>query len=188
MTFSVDVTVRGYELDTQGHLNQAVYLQYAEHARWELLRAAGLPQDKLLADGIGPVQLEVTVKYRRELRGGERVRVTCRFAYGTGKTFTMEQRIIKEDGTVAAEVTGVAWRPRPDGTPPRAGPAGPPRRPGGQPGPADGLTAVGGARSDRRAGRRSPAPCGAAGDRPVEPSLSCPGGARHRVPARRPRT
>ncbi|NEE06507.1 thioesterase, partial [Streptomyces sp. SID7499] len=72
MTFSVDVTVRGYELDTQGHLNQAVYLQYAEHARWELLRAAGLPQEKLLADGVGPVQLEVTVKYRRELRGGER--------------------------------------------------------------------------------------------------------------------
>ncbi|CAM5312200.1 Acyl-CoA thioesterase OS=Streptomyces cyaneofuscatus OX=66883 GN=G3I52_00550 PE=4 SV=1 [Streptomyces cyaneofuscatus] len=60
MTFSVDVTVRGYELDTQGHLNQAVHLQYAEHARWELLRAAGLPQEKPLADGIGPVQLEVT--------------------------------------------------------------------------------------------------------------------------------
>ncbi|MFH9138075.1 acyl-CoA thioesterase [Streptomyces sp. NPDC017524] len=108
MTFSVDVTVRGYELDTQGHLNQAVYLQYAEHARWELLRAAGLPQEKLLADGIGPVQLEVTVKYHRELRGGERVRVTCRFDYGTGKTFTLEQHIIKEDGTVAAEITGVA--------------------------------------------------------------------------------
>ncbi|MFD3642422.1 acyl-CoA thioesterase [Streptomyces griseus] len=108
MTFSVDVTVRGYELDTQGHLNQAVYLQYAEHARWELLRAAGLPQEKLLADGIGPVQLEVTVKYQRELRGGERVRVTCWFDYGTGKTFTLEQRVIKEDGTVAAEITGVA--------------------------------------------------------------------------------
>ncbi|MFJ4963167.1 Long-chain acyl-CoA thioesterase FadM [Streptomyces sp. ADI96-02] len=107
MTFSVDVTVRGYELDTQGHLNQAVYLQYAEHARWELLRAAGLPQEKLLADGIGPVQLEVTVKYRRELRGGERVRVTCAFVYGTGKTFTMEQRILKEDGEVAAEIIGV---------------------------------------------------------------------------------
>lgn len=108
MTFSVDVTVRGYELDTQGHLNQAVYLQYAEHARWELLRAAGLPQEKLLADGIGPVQLEVTVRYRRELRGGERVRVTCRFDYGTGKTFGLEQQILKEDGTVAAEITGVA--------------------------------------------------------------------------------
>ncbi|WP_406447924.1 acyl-CoA thioesterase [Streptomyces sp. NBC_00876] len=108
MTFFVDVTVRGYELDTQGHLNQAVYLQYAEHARWELLRAAGLPQEKLLADGVGPVALEVTVKFLRELRGGERVRVSCRFEYGEGKTFTVAQQILKEDGTVAAEVTGVA--------------------------------------------------------------------------------
>ncbi|MFF3127877.1 acyl-CoA thioesterase, partial [Streptomyces sp. NPDC057908] len=63
MTFSVDVTVRGYELDTQGHLNQAVYLQYAEHTRWELLRAAGLSQEKLLASGVGPVALETTVKF-----------------------------------------------------------------------------------------------------------------------------
>ncbi len=108
MTFFVDVTVRGYELDTQGHLNQAVYLQYAEHARWELLRAAGLPQEKLLADGVGPVALEVTVKFRRELRGGERVRVSCRFDYGQGKTFTVAQQILKEDGTVAAEIMGVA--------------------------------------------------------------------------------
>ncbi|MFC9620779.1 acyl-CoA thioesterase [Streptomyces sp. NPDC056930] len=108
MTFSVDVTVRGYELDTQGHLNQAVYLQYAEHARWELLRAAGLSQEKLLASGVGPVALETTVKFLRELRGGDRVRVTCQFVYGKGKTFDVAQQILKEDGTVAAQITGVA--------------------------------------------------------------------------------
>ncbi|GAB3663085.1 acyl-CoA thioesterase [Actinocorallia lasiicapitis] len=106
--FSVEVTVRGYELDTQGHLNQAVYLQYCEHARWELLRAAGLPQDKLLASGVGPVALELTLKFKRELRGGERVRVTCAFVYGEGKTFKIHQQIIKEDGTVSAELEGVA--------------------------------------------------------------------------------
>ncbi|MFF3129448.1 acyl-CoA thioesterase [Streptomyces sp. NPDC057908] len=108
MTFSVDVTVRGYELDTQGHLNQAVYLQYAEHARWELLRAAGLSQEKLLASGVGPVALETTVKFLRELRGGDGVRVTCQFVYGEGKTFKVAQKILKEDGTVAAQITGVA--------------------------------------------------------------------------------
>ncbi|MFE5242454.1 MULTISPECIES: acyl-CoA thioesterase [unclassified Streptomyces] len=107
MTYFVDVTVRGYELDTQGHLNQAVYLQYAEHARWELLREAGVAQEKLLAHGIGPVQLEVTVKYLRELRGGDRVRVSCELSYGTGKTFGVRQQIVKEDGTVAAEIQGV---------------------------------------------------------------------------------
>lgn len=36
------------------------------------------------------------------------MRVTCRFMYGEGKTFTVAQQILKEDGTVAAEVTGVA--------------------------------------------------------------------------------
>ena len=49
--FRVRVTVRGYELDTQGHLNQAVYLQYAEHARWECLRASGIGQEFTRADG-----------------------------------------------------------------------------------------------------------------------------------------
>ena len=66
--FRVRVTVRGYELDTQGHLNQAVYLQYAEHARWECLRASGIGQNQLIAGGVGPVALEVTVRYLRELR------------------------------------------------------------------------------------------------------------------------
>jgi acyl-CoA thioester hydrolase len=106
--FSVRVTVRGYELDTQGHINQAVYLQYAEHARWELMRAAGIPHDKLIASGVGPVVLETTIKFRQELRGGDEVDVSCVFTYGTGKTFTMTQQITKLDGTVAAEIDVVA--------------------------------------------------------------------------------
>lgn len=67
----------------------------------------GVAQEKLLAHGIGPVQLEVTVKYLRELRGGDRVRVGCDLSYGTGKTFGVRQQIVKEDGAVAAEITGV---------------------------------------------------------------------------------
>ncbi|MBF6416010.1 acyl-CoA thioesterase [Nocardia cyriacigeorgica] len=108
MTFSVPVIVRGYELDTQGHLNQAVYLQYAEHARWELLRAAGVGQDKLIASGVGPVVLEQNIKYLRELRGGDEVEVTCEFDWQEGKIYGLRQQIRKLDGTVAAEfrVTG----------------------------------------------------------------------------------
>ncbi|MEV4947014.1 acyl-CoA thioesterase [Streptomyces sp. NPDC053755] len=105
--FSVPVVVRGYETDTQGHLNQAVYLQYAEHARWSLLQAGGIRQTDLLEQGVGPVALEVTVRYRRELRAGDEVDVTCAFLWGEGKTFRIEQTVRKTDGTVAAEVTGV---------------------------------------------------------------------------------
>ncbi|KUH38770.1 MULTISPECIES: acyl-CoA thioesterase [Streptomyces] len=105
--FSVPVVVRGYETDTQGHLNQSVYLQYAEHARWSLLQEAGIRQGDLLGKGLGPVALEVTVRYLRELRAGDEVRVSCAFLWGAGKTFRIEQTIRKADGTVAAEVTGV---------------------------------------------------------------------------------
>ncbi|WP_280267176.1 acyl-CoA thioesterase [Nocardia wallacei] len=103
MTFSVPVTVRGYELDVNGHLNQAVYHQYAEHARWEVLRAAGLVPDKMRLAGVGPVVLESTVKHLRELHLGDEVTVTSEFEWGEGKAFRMRQQIIKLDGTVSAE-------------------------------------------------------------------------------------
>lgn len=107
MVFSVPVTVRGYELDTQGHLNQAVYLQYTEHARWMLLAAAGIQQNAMVAGGIGPVVLEVNIKYLRELRGGEEVDVTCDFGWAEGKVFQFKQQIIKKDGTVCADIVVV---------------------------------------------------------------------------------
>ncbi|MFC8096878.1 acyl-CoA thioesterase [Streptomyces sp. NPDC057301] len=104
--FSVPVTVRGYETDVQGHLNQAVYLNYAEHARWTLLHTAGISQTGLASKGVGPVALETTIRYKRELLAGDEVEVTCAFTWG-GKTFTIEQTIRKTDGTVAAEITAV---------------------------------------------------------------------------------
>lgn len=105
--FSVRVTVRGYETDVQGHLNQAVYLNYAEHARWSLLRAAGVSQARLVGRGVGPVTLETTIRYRRELLAGDEVDVTCAFEWGEGKTFRIEQVVRRTDGTVAAEITAV---------------------------------------------------------------------------------
>ncbi|MFK0025954.1 acyl-CoA thioesterase [Streptomyces sp. NPDC090798] len=105
--FSVPVTVRGYETDIQGHLNQSVYLQYAEHARWCLLDAAGIGQTELISKGVGPVTLETTIRYLRELRAGDRTEVTCAFTWGEGKIYRIGQTIRKADGTVAAEVTAV---------------------------------------------------------------------------------
>ena len=105
--FSVPVTVRGYETDVQGHVNQSVYVNYAEHARWSLLHAAGVSQAGLVANGVGPVALETTIRYQRELLAGDEVEVTCDFVWGEGKTFRIRQTIRKADGTVAAEITAV---------------------------------------------------------------------------------
>lgn len=105
--FSVPVTVRGYETDVQGHLNQSVYLQYAEHGRWSLLHASGISQATLAERRVGPVVLETTIRYWRELLAGDEVEVTCAFVWGEGRSFRVEQTIRKTDGTVAAEITAV---------------------------------------------------------------------------------
>lgn len=106
--FQLRIVVRGYEVDGQGHLNQAVYLQYCEHLRWESMRAAGISQEKLMATRIGPAVLENTMRFRHELRGGDEVDVTCQWLWGEGKTFRVEQEIRRADGVLACELSSVA--------------------------------------------------------------------------------
>ncbi|MCP3802872.1 acyl-CoA thioesterase [Allokutzneria sp. A3M-2-11 16] len=102
--YSTRIAVRGYELDTQGHLHGAIYQDYGEHVRWEMLRAAGASQEKMLASRIGPVMLEINIRYLAELGAGDEVDVTCAYSWGAGKTFRIEQRFTRADGVLAAEM------------------------------------------------------------------------------------
>lgn len=102
--FSVRIKVRHYELDTLGHLNHAVYHQYAEVARLEWFYAAKGEGNGFADRNIAPVLLETRVKFRRELREGDTVGVTLDVRFGEGKTFEMYSEIRKLDGTVAAEI------------------------------------------------------------------------------------
>jgi acyl-CoA thioester hydrolase len=105
--FAVRIAVRAYELDSHGHVNRAVYVQYAEHARWEHLRAAGIDQADLLAAGVGPVTLEERIRYHRELRAGEEVAVSSTAVWGDGKTFGIEQEFRLADRAPIAAVSSV---------------------------------------------------------------------------------
>ena len=58
MTFQARIVVRFYELDRNGHLNGASYIQLAEHVRWQCCRAAGITAEELRSAGAGPVNLE----------------------------------------------------------------------------------------------------------------------------------
>jgi acyl-CoA thioester hydrolase len=105
--FAVTIGVRSYELDPQGHVNGAVYVQYADHALYECVRAAGLDPDRLVAAGVGPVNLETTIRFHRELRGGDEVVVSCAFEWGAGKTFRVRREFHDGAGALVAEVTTV---------------------------------------------------------------------------------
>lgn len=106
--FRVPVVVRSYELDALGHVNHAVYHQYAEIARMAGFRAAGCDWDGLHDQRVAAVLLSTTANFRRELRMHEHIDVTCAVKFGTGKSFNIDSMILKADGTVAAEIYCIA--------------------------------------------------------------------------------
>jgi acyl-CoA thioester hydrolase len=103
--FRTQIKVRHYELDTLGHLNHAVYHSYGEVSRLELFEAAGMLRGGLREANLAAVLLESHISFRRELRAGDVVEVTCEAKFGSGKTFHMDSNITKLDGTLAAEIT-----------------------------------------------------------------------------------
>ncbi|MQA63598.1 MAG: thioesterase [Actinophytocola sp.] len=102
--FSIRIKVRHYELDSLGHLNHAVYHQYAEVARLEWFESVGGGGNGLRDANIAPVLLETHVRFRRELRAADVVDVSLAVTFGEGKTFAMNSEIRQLDGTLAAEI------------------------------------------------------------------------------------
>jgi acyl-CoA thioester hydrolase len=72
------------------------------------MQAAGISVEELLADGLGPVNLETTIRFRNELRAGDEIDVSCSWHWGTGKTFRVEHELRRHDGEVAAEVSHIS--------------------------------------------------------------------------------
>ena len=110
--YSMLMRVRDYEVDSQGIVNNAVYLHYLEHTRHEFCREAGTSFRSMQAEGIDPVLRRVDIEYLTPLRLGEEMesRLTLR---RQGARFMFRQEIFRmPDGApvVRADVTVVSLR------------------------------------------------------------------------------
>lgn len=65
--FEYRLTVRGYELDSYNHVNNAVYLNYLEQARWEILLKENLI-DIFRKEELLLVVTEINIRYSQEAR------------------------------------------------------------------------------------------------------------------------
>ncbi len=92
--------IRWRDVDSYGHVNNAVYLTYLEEARDRWVEET-LPDTNF-------VIVRIAIDYRRELAlADEEVTVTCRgIGYGTSSIRTAEQ-VIAKAGWVAAESASV---------------------------------------------------------------------------------
>ncbi|MCX7843712.1 MAG: acyl-CoA thioesterase [Clostridia bacterium] len=67
MTHDYYLEVRGSELDSFGHVNNAVYISYLEECRWKFFDEMNW-LGYLKKEGIFPVVVETNIRYIRELK------------------------------------------------------------------------------------------------------------------------
>ena len=70
--FELDFTVRDYECDLQGIVNNAVYLNYLEHTRNQFLKFIGLDFSQMHRDGIDAVVTHLEIDYKFPLTSGDK--------------------------------------------------------------------------------------------------------------------
>lgn len=107
--YSLEFEVRDYELDQYGVVNNAVYLNYLEHARHQFLHEVGIDPAAVARSGRSLALAEIHVRYRGPLRSRERFRVQVYIGEMRGARVGIEQRIVSEPhGRAVLEAHAVA--------------------------------------------------------------------------------
>lgn len=104
MSFSYQVEIKESHLDMLGHVNNAVYLQLYEEARWELITQKGYGLKDIIQHQKSPIVLEANLKFLKEITLREKITITFEVLGNQRKIIKVHQKMIKEDGTIASEV------------------------------------------------------------------------------------
>mgnify|MGYP003401855373 FL=1 len=75
--FKLDFEVRDYECDMEGIVNNAVYMNYLEHARHAYLKHKGFDFAALTQTGLRLVVIRIEADYLYPLRSGDSFYVTA---------------------------------------------------------------------------------------------------------------
>ncbi len=92
----IELVVRCTEIDVNGHVNNAKYIEYLEWGREDWYERQGLDHGRLLALGAITVTVNLNVNYRKECRQGQRLRVLTRPGSKGNSSFVVTQEIRDE--------------------------------------------------------------------------------------------
>ena len=115
MEVVLETVVRCTEIDVNGHVNNAKFVEYLEWGREEWYDHRGFPYDRLLGLGAITVVVNINLNLRRACRQGDRLRIVTRPQRRGRSSFALAQRIDRGDGAVVIVVTvdPATRRPRP---------------------------------------------------------------------------
>ena len=91
--FELKLSVRDYELDSFGVINNAVYQNYLEHTRHQFLESQGLKLTAYLEQGLSPVITKAEIEYRSSLQSRNDFVVSLELALLSKVKFIILQEI-----------------------------------------------------------------------------------------------
>jgi thioesterase III len=103
METTLEIVVRPTEIDVNGHVNNAKYVEYLEWGREDWYERNGLPYERLLALGAVTVTVNLDLNFRRECRQGEVLVIGTRPERLGRTSFALRQEIRQRDGALAAD-------------------------------------------------------------------------------------
>jgi thioesterase-3 len=98
-----DIIVRSTEIDVNGHVNNAKYLEYLEWGREDWYERMGFPYDRFLEMGYQTVTVNININYRRECRQGDRLTIVTSPLRAGRSSFALRQEIFNQRGELCTE-------------------------------------------------------------------------------------
>jgi acyl-CoA thioester hydrolase len=105
------MSVRDYECDMQGVVNNSVYQNYLEHARHEYLKSVGIDFKSYTEKGVNLVVVRIELDYKYSLSSGDKFIVTVDIKKESRIKFAFFQNIYLIPGSkpvIVGKVIGVA--------------------------------------------------------------------------------
>lgn len=109
--FVYPMTVRDYECDLQGIVNNAVYQNYLEHVRHAYLRQKGIDFAEYAAQGIHFVVVRAELDYKTPLKAGDAFQVGLNLKRESRVRFAFYQDIYRSADdrlSLAGKIIGTA--------------------------------------------------------------------------------
>jgi acyl-CoA thioester hydrolase len=106
MICECSLVVRTYECDSNGHVNNANYLNYLEFARYELLKDVGFDYPAMVKAGYGVYVARIEIDYKKPALADEALRIRSWPIKKGAVSGIIQQEISRgEDILVEAKVT-----------------------------------------------------------------------------------
>ena len=104
--YSGTYEIRWSDLDANGHVNYAAYIDATGDLRYRFFTEHGFPPERFVELGIGPIYTDIHARFLREVRRDETITITYSLSglSPAGRRWKVHHDILKSNGKKAVSI------------------------------------------------------------------------------------